>query len=394
MALVLPFALLALDVWPRRRAPWRQLILEKWPFWLLAAAAGIVALVGQQTTGAVVGTEQHGFDARLSQALHGLVFYVGKTLWPGELMVFYPLPNPPRFDALSGLVLLAALVLLVVYRKRVPAVVVALAAYALIVAPVLGFVQTGSQLVAARYSYLAALPLALLAGGGLALLARRFGSAALALGLLVVVPLGIASARTCAVWHDTFSLWKNDIALAPAEAPARRNLIVAWVDKARAARDPAERRAAQEAALAEVQAGLRFGDDAAYHLNAAKVYDMRADDEPEKRVQWLELALAEARKSVDFVEHSRQRLPEAYEGAGAILCKLERPKEALPYFEKLAAFEPRSVQRLGMLAEARLQAGDRDGASKAYRALLELVQPGDADYLAAMQALREISAGR
>jgi len=217
----------------------------------------------------------------------------------------------------------------------------------------------------------------------------------------VLVPLGIATARECRVWHDTFSLWENDVALAPAEAPARRNLIVAWVDAARAARDPVERRRCQERALEQCREGLRFGDDAAYHLNAAKVYDMRADDVPAERREWLERALEEARKSVDFVEHSRQRLFEAYEACGAILCKLERPAEAVPLFEKLVQLDPGSVQRLGMLAEARRAAGDRAGAMKSYAALVERLRAqlgpaaaADADYQAALQALRELGSGR
>jgi tetratricopeptide (TPR) repeat protein len=300
---------------------------------------------------------------------------------------------------------------------------------------VLGFVQTGSQLVALRYSYLAALPLALLAGASLLLLARRFGAPALACGALLLVPLGLATANECRVWHDTFSLWQRDLALDPADAPARRNLIVAWLDQGRAARDPALRRSSLEQALEQCREGLRHGQDAAYFMNAAKVYDLFAEDEPAQRQHWLELALAEARKSVAFVEHSRQRLYEAYESCGAILCKLERPAEAVPYFQKLCELDPRSVQRLGMLAEALLQsgraqeaiaalerartldpdsstlwlalgdaqraAGDRAAALKAYRAALDRRRAqlgprtsGDAEYEAAAQAIRELSSGR
>ena len=152
--------------------------------------------------------------------------------------------------------------------------------------------------------------------------------------------------------------------------------------------------ASLENALEQCREGLRHGLDAAYFMNAAKVYDLCADDEPAQRQRWLELALAEARKSVEFVEHSRQRLPEAYESCGVLLCKLERPAEALPYFQKLCALDPRSVQRLGMLAEAQLQAGDRAAALATFRRALALAPRGSADYAALAQAIAELSAGR
>ncbi len=446
MALVLPPVLLVLELWPFARragsplaARVRAHLAECWAFWLLALAAGVVAVVGQKTTGAMVETGQHGLAARAAQAAYGLVFYVQKTLWPDGLMTLYPLPNPlvpgARPFVLAASVLAAAVVLLVTYRRRAPALAAALLAYALIVAPVLGFVQTGSQLVALRYSYLAALPLALLAGGVLLLLVRRFGLPVLAAGALVCVPLSIATARECRVWHDSFSIWERDLALDPSDSPARRSLIVACVDRGRAEKDPAARRAQLERALEQCREGLRHGEDAAYHLNAAKVYDLWSDDEPAQRAHWLELALEEARRSVAFVERSNQRLYEAYESCGALLAKLERPAEAVPYLRKLAELDPRSVQRLGMLGDALLQAGDakealavlerartlepdscavwleigearrrlgdRAGSLQAFRFVLDRrraelgpATEGDADYESAARAIAELSAGR
>jgi tetratricopeptide (TPR) repeat protein len=393
VTLVLPAVLLVLDVWPLRRrssaradrsaVPWSTLVLEKWPFFAVSIAAGVLAVVGQQVTGAIVATERHGIAARAVQAFYGLAFYAGKSLWPAEIEVFTPLPHPfdpgaARFVAAATAVSVAA-VLLVLARRRAPGALAAFACYALIVAPVLGLVQSGSQLVAARYSYLAALPLSLLAGGALLAVARRLGrhssssadrservpGAAVrtqrlvlaALSLALLAPLDWATVRQCRVWHDTFSLWRHDLAIDPASSPARRSLIVAWVDRARSAKSADERRRNLDGALAEIRAGLEHGSDAAYFVNAAKVEDMLADDEPDRRKEHLERALAEAQRAVDFVEHSDQRLSEAYESAAALLCKLERPAEAIPFAEKLVALEPREARWRGMLGDALLQAG-------------------------------------
>ena len=169
---------------------------------------------------------------------------------------------------------------------------------------------------------------------------------------------------------------------------------MAWLDQGRSAREPAARRASLEQALAQCREGQRHGQDAAYFMNAAKVYDLYADDEPARRQHWLEQALSEALKSVEFVEHSRQRLLEAYEACGVILCKLERPVEAVPQFQRLCALDAHSVQRRGMLGDAQLQAGDRAAALQTYRSALALAARGSAEYAAIAQAIEELSAGR
>ena len=49
----------------------------------------------------------------------------------------------------------------IVWRRRVPALAAGWLAFAAIVAPVLGFTQSGPQLVADRYTYIACWPFAL-----------------------------------------------------------------------------------------------------------------------------------------------------------------------------------------------------------------------------------------
>src|SRR4029077_16954993 len=57
-------------------------------------------------------------------------------------------------------------------RRRWPGGLAVWIAYVVLVAPVSGIIQSGPQLVAARYSYLPGLGLALLVGGGVCRLAR------------------------------------------------------------------------------------------------------------------------------------------------------------------------------------------------------------------------------
>src|SRR6185295_778610 len=115
----------------------------------------------------------------------------------------------------------------VLVRRRWPALIVAASTYALVIAPVLGFAQAGSQLVAARYSYLACIPLTLFLGGAVLWNTRGAkvaGTVAALAGMVLLVALGIATADACRVWRDTYSLWNHDLAIDPTDNAARRNL--------------------------------------------------------------------------------------------------------------------------------------------------------------------------
>ncbi len=373
LGLVLPFLLLVLDVWPLRRlgdeagsrgSRLLALAREKWPFFALSLAAAVLAVIGQRATGALVGIERLGIGDRCAQAAYGLVFYVQKTVWPSDLMVLHPITVPfdagaPRFVA-AGAVLVVAGIALWTTRRRLPAIAAAFAAYAITVAPVLGLIQAGSQLVASRYSYLGTIPLALLAGGGVLAVARRLsgarGGIALAAACAALVPLALATRAQCAVWHDSMSLWEHDLAIDPSSAPARRSLIAAWLDRGRAATEPALRRASLERALAECRAGTAIAPDPMYWVDAAKAHDLMALDDPDGARALWETAADESRGAVELMERTGRLIPEVYETAGVLACKLERPAEAVPYFEKLAAASPGKVAPLGMLAEALIQA--------------------------------------
>ena len=66
------------------------LLVEKLPFLLLTVGASIVTYFVQQEGGAVSAIP---FSARLANGLLSYVRYIGKTIWPTELAVYYPLPG-------------------------------------------------------------------------------------------------------------------------------------------------------------------------------------------------------------------------------------------------------------------------------------------------------------
>jgi protein O-mannosyl-transferase len=233
-AITLPAVLLVLDAYPLRRLgagrPVWPVLREKIPFALLAAGAALLALQAQQVE-AMRPLHQHGVVARVAQAAYGLCFYVWKTIVPVDLSPLYLLempldPTEPHYLLAMALVVAAAGALFAV-RRRAPWLVAAAACYVLIVSPVLGFVQSGQQKVADRYTYLACMPFAVLVAAGVrrAALAwppgaRRAG-AAVAAGVLLA--LGVLTAAQTRRWHDSLTLWTHALALDPASYIARTN---------------------------------------------------------------------------------------------------------------------------------------------------------------------------
>ena len=221
--------LVALDVFPLRRLSadprrWvereqRAVWLQKLPHFVCGAAAAGMAFHAQASSPDTVrGLAEWGVLERVTQACHGLAFYVAKTIWPTNLVAVRELPyhldpTEPRFLASFAFVALAATVI-VLARRRAPALALAAVVYVVTLAPVLGFVQSGPQLVADRYSYLSCMPWSILLCGavlsaGLSLQWLR-GLAGLAL-----VVLGIAFGATRVqthVWRDTRSLWEHAFA--------------------------------------------------------------------------------------------------------------------------------------------------------------------------------------
>src|SRR5262249_52488240 len=127
MVVTLPFVLLLLDFWPLQRfqisdfksqlGVVRCLICEKIPFFMLTAAASIVAFLAQRAGAAVASLDGIPISARLATALVAYVRYLLKTVWPADLAVFYPYQDHiPLLISIGAAVLLAAWTVIFVHR--------------------------------------------------------------------------------------------------------------------------------------------------------------------------------------------------------------------------------------------------------------------------------------
>ncbi len=221
-----------IDIYPLRRLPlwpWQwfhrpsmMVLLEKAPLALLGVVFMIVAAKAQASTPFTVHTlATWGVDDRLCQACYGLVFYPWKTVWPTRLSALYELPATASVSQVQWLVpmvivVVGGVVVLLLARKR-PGLAVAVAAYVVLIAPVLGIMQSGIQLVAERYAYLSMIPLmigaaALLHGWLVRGVVRGQGMVLVWAGCLGLSSLWcIMSWRQSQLWNDTLYLWHDAI---------------------------------------------------------------------------------------------------------------------------------------------------------------------------------------
>ena len=227
-AVMLPLVLLVLDVWPfgrlERASIHRvvRLTLEKAPFFLAAAAVALVSFRAQRTIGALGRVMDVPPDfrtafagIRAANAVVSYATYLGKAFWPTNLAVFYPYPSHALSAwavALSGLALAGITAVAVLVRRRLPWFAAGWAWYLLVLAPVIGIVQVGSQARADRYAYLPLIGIWLAIIPSIEELRRRraaFRTAAVAVCAAAIVAFALVAARQLGYWRDTQTLFEH-----------------------------------------------------------------------------------------------------------------------------------------------------------------------------------------
>jgi protein O-mannosyl-transferase len=233
-AVVLPFVFLILDAYPLGRLgpgrpSWsalRTVVLEKGPILAFCLAFTAVAFVAKERWGVVDPevTTQPVLVARVAQASFGACFYLVKTAWPFGITAFYPRPEGGDFQTTLFAACFAGLVLAVAaacwLRRRWPWLLVALAAYLVIVSPYLGLVRVTATLASDRYCHAPMMAWVVLGCAGLCrLAARRWSRPAWLVagaGTLVIAGglMALCSAQ-CRIWDTSEHLWAQALEHAP-----------------------------------------------------------------------------------------------------------------------------------------------------------------------------------
>lgn len=228
MLVTLPFVLLLLDYWPLGRgagwsepskalpvkqSPFRQLVLEKLPLLLMAAASAVITVIAQRSAGAVI-TSQFSLGTRLQNAIYCYAMYVWKSIWPAGLAPLYPHPGS---SLAIWKVMVAALFLIatsVLALKRRGYLLVGWLWFLGTLVPVIGLLQVGNQAMADRYAYIPLIGIFVMIAWGLADFAenKKLGLAWTAVPALCAVgALSVITYRQIGYWRDNVELWTHTV---------------------------------------------------------------------------------------------------------------------------------------------------------------------------------------
>ncbi len=268
----LPVMMLLMDIWPLRRfkAPPHapdasdasrralgfgsiaaRLILEKLPFFVLSAVFAVLCVICEQKVNPLA-IPAAVSPLHLPLRLCWLIaFYPCKLLLPIRLSSIYTLPeplalaNPWVLAAVAGTLLLAAVLL--ISRRRTPALWAAAAMFYIGLAPTMGLVEYSWVVASDKYVYFPAVaPLLLLAcllgwlqdrkdSTRAADSLRSFRLSTFDFRLWTVVAalvltglLTTATRRYLGYWQTTESLCDHMVALAPHAAPAYNNRAILY----------------------------------------------------------------------------------------------------------------------------------------------------------------------
>jgi Flp pilus assembly protein TadD len=370
--MVLPPALVVLDVYPLRRlgGHWRDWVgsearavwLEKIPFAVLGVAGAAVTYYAQNANLFITPLERYPLTARPAMVFYSLWFYLEKTVMPRGLSPLYELPAQvslldPQFlfPALGVTAITTTVVLL---RQRWPAGLAVWVYYAIALGPVIGIVHSGHQLTNDRYSYLPGMGFALLVGAAAGAVVRAGAAGVLrpplvkaVLGLLVVWLGGLAylSTQQVQIWRDTESLWRYALEADPDCAICHGNLGVNILHQG-------------------------------YHQLAKAEFDRVKALRPDNKkvhlhIGYMYATLGEFSQAVDHFSQYVARYPNDVDGLnnlGAALVNDRRPREALEPLQRALQIKPKYPLSRVSLGYAYLDLGDRDRAKSLFREAIAL----------------------
>ena len=400
MLVTVPFLLLLLDYWPlgrmqkeegrmqkeeaesatrnpphailhRSTTPPLRLVLEKLPFFALAAASCVVTVLAQQQ--AMQPLANLSLGARAGNAAVACARYLGKTFWPVNLATPYPHPGHwPAVAVVLAAALVAGLTLGAVWLGRKSRCAFTGWFWFLgMLVPVIGLVQVGEQSMADRYTYLPLIGVFIIVVWGVAELACRCAPRAAALpagcgpaagsrGLrwpapcgVFIVSLAVLVLAACAArtrdqlrhWRDSESLYRHAVAVSRGNFIAYYNLG-SWLDSQGRA------------------------DEALTNYFQAVEIQPRYPD-PLNNIGCILAARKQFAEAVPYFEAALRSRPDygrAHENLAAALRELGRTQEAIPHLRAVLENKPQDTGALNGLGNALAGQGQYAEAVRYYEA--------------------------
>lgn len=223
MLVTLPLVMLLLDYWPLKRiepadsttsqkSTLLYLFKEKIPFLLLASVSSGITVLAQKAALSPLSTTT--FNERLANSLTAYLAYLGKTILPQNLAVFYQFNHElPWLHVLAAAALLCAISTVAVRMRRTrPYLFVGWFWYVITLVPVIGIVQVGMQAMADRYTYIPLIGIFILTVWGVAEATTKWAHRRTALTILsvtVIAACSLTSWQQAAHWQNSTTLFTH-----------------------------------------------------------------------------------------------------------------------------------------------------------------------------------------
>jgi len=373
MLVTLPFVLLLLDYWPLRRfqsdekygvsspgeqSAYRLMVLEKVPFFALAAISCIITMIVQMKGGAM--SLSVPLFQRVENALVSYGRYLGKIFFPSNLAFFYPYQNgwSVIVIALSALLLAGISILAIVWRRRYPYLLTGWLWFLGTLVPVIGLVQVGEQALADRYTYIPSIGILIALVWGAHELTRGWKFQRQVFGSVTAVLAVVCAMKTrgeTAIWKNNETLFSHAIAVTQKNYVAHNNLGTTYEKQGRW----------DEAAAQLRQAIAEKPDYAQAHKNLGVVFERQGDS---------------TRAAEEYREAIRldPKYAEAHNDLGALLNARGRTDEAIGEFQQALRLKPDFTEPHFNLGLVYIRKGLVDAAIREYESVLK-IQPNSAD---------------
>ncbi len=356
MVVTLPCVFMLLDWWPLYRVgvvSWKRLVAEKIP-WL-----AISAVASWQTARGPGGAADEmmatlPFLWRVGNAFDSWVAYFAQTFWPTGLACFYPHPGQSLAlgsIAFGGFVTLAVTIIVVVlWRTRYLAV--GWFWFLGVLLPMSGFLQSGLQARADRYTYITMIGLSLMVTWAVADLARSWRHHRLILcstaGAVLCALMLSAHAQTTH-WRDSSALWTHTLEVTQNNANAHNYFGLALAH-----------RGMTSEAVEKYREAIRIRPDyAEAHVNLGiALFASGSADE----------SIAHLRKAVEF----GPSVAAFHFNLGNALLQTNKLDEAAECFGQTLKLDPLYYTANNNLGLIRYQQGRRDEAIRHYERVVEL----------------------
>jgi tetratricopeptide (TPR) repeat protein len=336
-----------------RRLP-LELVLEKIPFFCLALGSCIVTYVVQQKGHAIVTAllPVLPLPSRVANAIASYWKYLGKTVWPVDLAVFYQHPDLcyPSRQWPAGMIAVGALLLALVSLyalarlRRRPWLAVGWFWYVGTLVPVIGLVQVGSQAMADRYTYVPLIGIFVAVVWGVAEAAASYGLGRwqlAAAGLASVAACGLLARKQAGYWRDDYTLFAHDLAVIGNNPVGHFHLAINLKNQGK-----------YSEALAYLQKAREEAPDyAPTYRAAAGIWEALGD------LPVAVLAYQDALRLAPGDDWLCNRL-------GELLWKLGRREEALERYRQALRLKPDSAQAHYNLGLALLELGQKETAAE------------------------------